>query len=146
MIRQARLDDIIQILPLVKEFANEIGDKYLVDNYSNKGASNLIKFCIESGVCLVLEIDGNIEGIVAGTASRNLWNPRVSQLDEQVYYLSKEYRRSLHGWRMIHEYAKYAKDYDVSTLKLMKSSPDLEKHYNKLGYNYLERSFVKYGD
>lgn len=146
MIRQAKIKDIIKILPLVKKFASEIGDKYLVDNYSYRGAANLIKFCVESGVCLVAEVDGKIVGVVAGTASKNLWNPSISQLDEQVYYLIPEHRRSLLGYRMIKEYIKSAEGYQVSTLKLMKSSPDLEKHYNKLGYNYLERSFVKYGD
>ena len=146
MIRQAKIKDIIKILPLVKEFAKEIGDKYLVDNYSYRGAANLIKVCIESGVCLVAEVDGKIVGIVAGTASKNLWNPSVSQLDEQVYYLTPDHRRSLLGYRMIKEYIKYSDKYQVSTLKLMKSSPDLEKHYNKLGYKYLERTFVRYGD
>lgn len=146
MIRQATLDDILKILPLVEKFSKEIGDEYLAKNYNKKYAAALLANCINTGVCFVSDEDGRITGVVAGTVTGNLWNPNKKQADEQIYYVLPDRRGSSIGLRLIRKYCEAASRYDLSTLKLMKSSPELDKHYEKWGYHYLEKTFVRYSE
>lgn len=145
MIRSATLEDITKILPLVEAFSKEIGDDYLADNYHPKYAAALLANCINTGICFVADDDGDITGVVAGTVTGNMWNPARKQADEQIYYVRGDRRGTSVGLRLIRKYIEAASGYDLSTLKLMKSSPELDKHYEKWGYHYLEKTFVRYG-
>lgn len=144
MIREAVVEDIIKIIPLVERFASEIGE-YYADKFNKRHTAVVIKNCIDYGVCLVNDVDGNITGVIAGLASGNLWNPAVTQLDEQIYYVLPEYRGGTAGLRLIRAYHQTAQRFEISTLKLMYNSPDISKHYEKMGYQELERTFVRHG-
>lgn len=144
MIREAVVEDIIKIIPLVEKFASEIGE-YYEDKFNKRHTAAVIKNCIDYGVCYVNDVDGVITGVIAGLASGNLWNPAVKQLDEQIYYVLPEHRGGTAGLRLIRAYDKAAQRFDICTLKLMYNSPDISKHYERMGYTELERTFVRHG-
>ena len=146
MIRDASIQDIPAILPMVQEFSKEIGNQFLIDNYSHKPTAALLASLVQSGILIVSEdADGELNGVVGGIVSGNIWNPSVKQVDEIIYYVKPEVRGSSLGWKLIKRYDDATKDYPLATLKLMHNSPDLTKHYNRLGYEALERTFMRGG-
>ena len=145
MIRETRLDDIPYILPLVREFAREVGNEFLYENYRDKPAAALLASLVTKGILLVAEKDEKIVGVIGATITGNIWNPHVKQVDEIIYYVLPDHRETRLGWMLIREYDKRTKDFPIATLKLMHNSPDLTKHYNKMGYVELERTFLRGG-
>lgn len=146
MIRKATIDDIPNILPLAYNFAKELENDFLLNKYSNKHAAALLARLVTTGICLIdTDNENNVNGVIGGLVSGNLWNPEVKQLEEIIYYVNKDKRRSTIGFKLIKEYDKLTKDYTLATLKLMHNSPDLTKHYNKLGYQLLEKTYLRGG-
>lgn len=146
MIRNATIDDIPNILPLVHNFAKELQKDILYSKYSIKHSASLLAHLVDTGICLIdIDSDNNVNGVIGGLVSGNIWNPTIKQVDEVIYYVREEKRRSTIGFKLIKEYDKLTKEYPLSTLKLMHNSPDLTKHYNKLGYELLEKTYLRGG-
>lgn len=143
MIRHATIDDIPTLLPLMREFAVSLGDFY-GDSFCSRSTSHLLRHCIDSGV-LVLYCDIEPIGLIAGVVSRCLWNAQITQLDEIAYYVSSNYRQSSAGARLLRAWSEEVDRLkpDVSSMKLMSNSPDISKHYNRLGYQKLETTYIR---
>ena len=143
MIRKATIDDIPVLVKMAEKFCKEIGNDHLTSRFSQKHAATLLNTLVTSGICYVAEKDGEVVGVTGGMVSPNIWNPSIKQVDEVIFYLRKKARGSTLGYKMIKAYAEDASEYELSTLKLMHTSPALDKAYNRLGYYEIERSFMK---
>ena len=138
MIRRAEIDDIPKLLPLVKQFAGEIG---LDGLYSHKDAAKALSMSITDGVCY---IDSEYRGIISGTISPSLWNQHVPILSENIFYVSSEGRRIGLGSELLSAYDEDAKQYKLNSLKLMHNSPDIEDKYKSLGFVKAETTYMRF--
>lgn len=145
MIRKGKVEDIPQLVKLNRMFANELPDSFIRDNFNMKTIGALYYEIIDKGVCYVYSDVSEVHGVIAGAVSKNIWNPYIIQLDEVIFYIHPDHRRRSIGTDLLDEYTNAAKNYKLSTLKLMHNSPDMEEYYNNLGYNYLERTYVRGG-
>ena len=143
MIRDATVDDIPTLLPMMKEFAMSVGEFY-GNHICSRSTAHLLRHCIDGGI-LILYCSPEPVGIIAGVSSKSIWNPRITQIDEIAYYVKEEFRGSSAGARLLREWRRKIEELspDMSTLKLMHNSPDISKHYNKLGYESLETTFIR---
>ena len=144
MIREATIDDIHNILPLSSLFSKSLGVGLFEEKYSDRHAATLLASCVNNGVLLVAERDDKIVGVAGGIISNNIWNPTVKQIDEIIYFVLPEHRNTTVAYRLIKGYGSAIQKLDVhtGTMKLMHNSPDIGKHYAKLGFNELETSYV----
>ena len=138
MVDKATLDDIPRLLPLVEEFSKEIGlDEY----YDIKTSAATLAECIRSGICYR---DSEYQGLIAGSAVRSPWSSKVSILHEHVYFVRATARGGMLGQMLLRAYTTDAKRWDLNSLKLMSSSPDIKKLYKSLGFTEAETTFMRF--
>ena len=144
MIRDATTDDIPHLLPLMESFSSQLGEWYS-EQYNPRYISRLLQTCIDSGIALTYESSGKPQGLILGLISQSIWNPNVTQVEEVAYYVSEAHRGSLSGGKLLLEYERrvQATGAQLSSLKLLYNSPELERSYNKLGYYKTETAYAK---
>ena len=141
MIRLATIDDIPQIIPLVEAFSES---QNMRDDLCIKSTAKVLSMSARDALSLISEHSGRVTGIIAGLKSPNLWNNSKTQIDEIIYYVDPDYRNTSAGARLLKAYSELIKDKCyLSTLKLMANSPDLTRHYNKMGYVEIETTFMR---
>ena len=113
MVRNATLDDIVKLLPLVQEFSRYIG---LEQYYDNKSAARTLAECINHGICI---IDDEQRGVIAGSTTQSPWNSHVLVLHEHIYFVKRIHRNGTLGGRLLREYDRQSKQWEVNSLKLM---------------------------
>ena len=144
MVREGTLEDIHLLLPLMKSFSQQLGGFY-EENYKDKPIAHLLSKCITEGVLFVYEAGGEPVGLIGGILSRNMWNPSVIQIEEVAFYVHESHREGSAGGRLLLAYQNKIDDsgVSISTLKLLHNSPDIERHYEKLGYSKMETTYAK---
>ena len=142
MIRQATIEDIHMIIPMCEDFAKELD---MWEGVDKKAAAELLTKCLDAGLLFVGERKDKIVGVAAGLITKSLWNPAHLIAEEQIYYVKPEARGSTVGYRLIKRYIDevYWKNADISLLKLMFNSPDIQKHYARHGYKKLESTYFR---
>ena len=141
MIRLATIDDIPQIIPLVEAFSES---QNMRGDLSIKSTANVLSMSVSDDLCYVSEQDGKLTGVIAGLKSPNIWNTWKTQIDEIIYYVDPSYRKGSAGARLLGAYVKAIENNCyISTLKLMANSPDLKRHYAKMGYVELETTYMR---
>ena len=138
MVREARLDDIVRLLPLVEEYSNEIG---LNDYYDKKTTAHTLRLCVFEGLCLC---DENYNGIIAGSTTHSPWNSYVRVLHEHIYFVKPNARNGTLGKLLLQEYDRRSKDWELNSLKLMHNSPDIRERYKRLGYREAETTYMRF--
>ena len=138
MIVKASLEDVIHLLPLVEEFAKEIG---LYDYFEKKLTSSTLAECIRFGVCYR---DSEFRGLIAGSPVRSPWTSKVCILHEHVFFVRRDHRKGMLGQMLLRSYSEDAKKWGLNSLKLMSSSPDIRKLYESLGFNEAETTYMRF--
>lgn len=140
-VRLASLEDMPEVLELIKEFHAETLDAYNL--YMNVDVvSVLIKEFYKTS--FVLERGGRVVGLLGGQVTAYPGNgEKIYQ--ELVWYVSKKHR--LHGIQLYNKLEEYCKENGISKIGmvLMASSKadKLEKFYLRMGFKYLEKHFIK---
>ena len=142
MIREATREDVHRLLPLANEFAESLG---FGDELDLRTSAHHLSNMINNGFILVAEKDDEIVGLIGGMVVTSPWNAHRKILEEQIYFVASTHRNSSLGARLLKQYHEKASEFDVfmSTLKLMHNSPDISKHYEKMGYSELETTYVR---
>ena len=138
MVDKATLDDIPRLLPLVEEFSKEIGlDEY----YDIKTSAATLAECIRSGICYR---DSEYKGLIAGSSVRSPWSSKVSILHEHVFFVRATARGGMRGQMLLRAYTTDAEKWQLNSLKLMSTSPDIKKLYKSLGFTEAETTFMRF--
>ena len=140
-VRLATIEDIPQVLELLKEFHAETLDAYKL--HINEEITNLLmQKCYTTS--LVLEIDNKIVGVLGGIVTTYpLDNELLYQ--ELVWFVNKKYR--LHGISLFKKLEEYCYQNNIKkigiTLMANSKADKLEKFYESMGFEYLEKHFIK---
>jgi len=141
MIRFATQEDIPKVLELLKEFHAESLDAYKL--YLNEQVTTLLmeKFYATS---LVLDIQGKIVGVLGGMVTTYPLNQELIY-QELVWFVSKRYR--MYGISLFNSLEDYCRKNNIKKIgvALMANSKadKLERFYQLMGYEYLEKHFIK---
>ena len=141
IVRQATIKDLPGILELLREFHKESLDAF---GFSVDEAVTTIlinKFYITS---FVLETEGKIVGVLGGqVVTYPLNNELLYQ--EMVWFVNKKYR--MHGIRLFKKLEEYCHANGIKkigiALMVNSKADKLEKFYERMGFEYLEKHFIK---
>jgi GNAT superfamily N-acetyltransferase len=142
MVRPAKIEDKPAVLELLKDFHKESMDKYNI-LCDDKIANDFMDKCVDTS--FVLEIENKIVGILGGMITNYPLN-NEKMYYEWVWYVDPKYR--LHGVSLFHYLEDYCKDKGIKKIgmALMANSKaeKLEKFYKRLGFELLEKHFIKH--
>ena len=141
MIRLAIEQDLPQILELLKEFHAESLNAYKL-GVDEQITTILMRKCYSTS--LVLEIDNKIVGVLGGTIVKYPLNDE-KLYQELVWFVNKKYR--LHGVQLFYKLEDYCRENGITKIgvALMANSKaeKLESFYERMGFEYLEKHFIK---
>ncbi len=141
MVRLAKIEDIEPVLLLLKDFHKESLSKYNVFCDDNV-ARVFMQKCVETS--FVLEMEGKVVGILGGMITHYPLNDEKMYY-EMVWYVDPKYR--LHGVSLFHKLEDYCKEQGIKKIgmALMANSKatKLEKFYKRLGFELLEKHYIK---
>lgn len=146
-IREAREDDLVDCVDLLRKFSSESGttellgfDEDLVFHRLQNALPSLDYFVN------VLTVDDSIEGICVGFTVQALTSQTV-QAAEISWYINEEHRGSSYSIRLMKKLGEWAKSRGAKCLAMIsleRLNPELsEGIYEKLGYVKTETTFVK---
>lgn len=150
MIRSADMKDFHRVMQLMENFANSspLPDHHN-PRYNYRGVEHFLARVKQSGIILVGEAAGEIQGMLIAQIMSDSWLPEVRVLKELAWWVEPEYRNTSIGYRLLKEYVKFGKSLKDNnlitafTLTTLMDSPirDLEKH----GWRPIEQNYV-YGE
>jgi len=150
MIRHATIQDYDRIMQLMINFANSSPYEPLQGpKYDDMYIRRLLDAFIKTGVILVGEKDGAIQGMLIGQIIPDIWLPHIKTLRELAWWVEPEYRHSSLGYRLLKKYQDIGKRLQKKevingfTLTNMEISPDFD--LEKRGWCKAETNYV-YGD
>jgi hypothetical protein len=111
MIRRAGIKDTDRIIELLEHFANAAPvDFYHNPVYNTRHVMNQLGEIHHSGVILVGEIDGKIEGMLIAKICADPWMPHIRIMREMAWWVEPKHRMSTLGYRLLKEYSSICKD------------------------------------
>lgn len=142
MIRHARPDDKMRVLVLAREFHRAAG---LPFPFSPAHADALFRASIDSDdrLCLVLEVDGAIQGVLAAEAGPHPFGP-FKIAGELMWWIEPAHRgRSAVG--MISAFEDWARERGCQFVHMvgLGDDPAVGRLYQRRGYSAAERHFMK---
>lgn len=142
-IREATEDDIFDILVLAKEFSKEAPSTHKWDK--DKTEAFLNSAILAPNMCIfVIDHGGEIEGAIVGIVAEVFISHRV-MATELAWFVSEEYRGKTSSIRLVKRYEDWAKEMGANSVGMSDISQvsDLEKLYNRLGYQRSESVYLK---
>lgn len=149
MIRDAEIEDIPELMVLLKKFHAESNAKPSGLNYDKKSVvSHLFEMIFSpTSLILVAEIEGVLVGLIGAVSVPWMGDKTQFQVVETYYYIDKNHRGKPTSLKLIKEMEKRAKDSGAKNIVLMSMKNDRQEKtnnfYSRLGFNELETSFYK---
>jgi len=141
MVRPAKFEDTDIVLLLLKDFHKESMDKYGIF-CDDDVAKTFMEKCWQTS--FVLEIENKVVGVLGGMITHYPLN-NEQMYYELVWYVDPKYR--LHGVSLFHYLENYCKEKGIKKIgmALMANSKaaKLEKFYIRLGFELLEKHYIK---
>ena len=142
MIRPAKVEDLLHIEQLIKEFYDEsLKDFISLDPTSIR---NTILNFIDSHIVLV---DDDLKGIIAGTLAYSIFDNKELFAQEHMWYVSKENRKSILGLELLSAFENKAKELKANRIIIIHmdnlNGNLMEKLYKHRGYKRMEYNFIK---
>ena len=141
MVRLAEQKDFKDCLQLIKEFQQESLDAYNLLCNDEIALLIMEKFLKTS---FVLEINNILAGVLAGAVvTYPLNDEKIYQ--EHIWYVNKKYRRyGLILYNYLEDYCKANNIKKIVMVHMANSKADkLEEFYKRLGYELLEKHYIK---
>ena len=142
-IRDANLDDIDWVIPELKHFSDTIRcDPPLFSD--EETVRQQLTTVIEKHLFLVSEtIKGECSGLIAGVYAPHYLNPSVKILNELLWWVREEHRRSRAGLELLNEFINRGRQrVDWVLFTLEKQSPVNERCLIKRGFKPMETSYL----
>lgn len=140
-IRQATEEDIPKAFDLVHEFQKESMDDFgfsCDDSYLLDLMPKLVM------TTLILEIDGEVRGLLTGVISNYVGN-REPVYQEIMWFVSKKYRK--YGIKLLQYLEKWCKERNINQIIMVclgnHTEQALDKLYKSFGYRTLEVQYIK---
>jgi L-amino acid N-acyltransferase YncA len=144
MIRKAMASDLDPILDMGVDFWRET---IFSEPYDRSCAKLMMDSCMEKDLLAVLEVDGKVEGFVAGVVGPVYANPNVMAGSEIAWWINSEHRNSGNGKALMKFMEQLAKKQGVKYWSMVSmESSDPEKAnamYAKAGYAKTETVWNK---
>jgi len=141
IIRQAKLDDLEKLTPLLEEFCKESLNEY-TGFFDTEHFSKL--FLSYKDNTLLAEVDDKVVGMLSGLVVCSAINPE-KLYQEVVWYVSKPYRK--YGIKLIKALEDKCHKEGIRAIVMgaMQNSKAeaLEKFYLKSGYKLFEKQYMK---
>ena len=145
MIRDCTEKDIPALVEMSREFWQHT--LYKDEAFQDDAVIGMIDKTMEDELCLVLEINGNVEGFVCGIKGVLLANFDVSAGTELAWWVNKDYRKGSDGIKLLKAIEQRAKKVGIKywNMAYMNSSmPDsIKKIYESMGYKENESLYTK---
>lgn len=145
IIRTPTFADYDRIMELLIEMANYNELSELQNpKYNDRYIRNLITDCIKTGVVLVGEYDGKIEGVIIGAVFPNIWMHQVKWLREIAFWVSDKAKHTKLGVHLIMQFNKkgeYLIENEQIDNFVITSMEKLPVDYTKFGYHKLETNY-----
>ena len=140
-IRKTHIDDLPEILELIKEFHAESLNDFGV--FFDEGVvKDVMPKLIETS--LVSLIDNKINGVVAGFITSHIIS-KESLMQEVIWFVSKKTRRS--GIKLYKAFEKMCKDMKIKHIVMVNMGKTrnevFERFYKSQGYELLEVQYIK---
>jgi len=140
-IRRTKIEDLPQILDLIHEFHAESIDGFGIF-CNDKIINELMPKLVDTS--LVMEIDGQIKGVIAGFIADHIVNGDKF-FHEVIWYVSKEYRK--YGLKLLIEAENFCKEMGIKQIMMAHMGVDKENAFRKLylakGYTLLSVQYIK---
>ena len=143
MIRIATDADLLDILILGKQFLKEYDTGFTTDlELLSESITTMISG--EDHLVLVLEKNGNVEGMLLGFISSPFFS-RERMASELAWFLSKDARGFKESTQLIDAYEEWAvsKGCKFITMSDIEVLSSLQKLYESRGYTLMEKTYVK---
>lgn len=137
MVRIAKLEDSLEATKYLVSFYKNSEIKF---NTSAAWGMALFKSCVLEEDRIAIIKDG---GILLGVVSQSLLGP-FKQAHEIVWWVEPD-KRGIDSIKMLKIYENWAlqKGASMIELKSLSAFPETEKIYQKMGYQLLEKSWIK---
>lgn len=100
---------------------------------------------VEGGVILVLEVERELVGMIAGLVFRDPFIGDEPVFDEIVWWIEPEYRRGLAGVRLLKACELWARQKGLSLLKMVApaDAPEVGEFYLRSGFHPINTAYYK---
>lgn len=141
MIRRAKASDLLELLRLGKESADEFDEdfSYLqAQNYITQSLNDPISFCP-----LVIDMNSMLQGYLLGGIVRSNFSDSVQGI-ECHWYVSPNHRKSRYGVLLLEAFEGWVKAKGVGSLIVSSGrDPRLEELLRRRGYNKMSSLMKK---
>lgn len=151
MIRLATRFDIDAIADMFVDFAKTSAYAHLVpdtiDDSDIEHIKHVIFACTHAGFVLVAEVNGEIVGFLIAIRQPNMWHPKSVTLQENVWYVKPEHRKTSIGGKLWLEYCRRAEkmmaagEINRYTTTRMTTTADID--LEKRGFKQTEKLYIK---
>ncbi len=144
-VRAACLDDIPWMTAELREFSKFYGTKSPLmgadEEYVRAGLYTMVTHHV---VQVAHHESGELMGFIAGTLTPHVFNPDLSILCENFWWVATKYRKSRAGLLLLEAFIAAGKNYaDMTTFSLVEGrSPVNEKSLMKRGFHLHERNYL----
>lgn len=144
MIREARLDDLVDFLRLGRQFAALAGEPF-----DRESLVQHVEWIIEGENTVAFVFDDEqvgIIGIVAGIYFPTFWDSEHISASELWWFVDSEFREAGVGTALMDALESWAMDRGANRLSMMliaDIAPGVEKIYEKKGYTLREQTYLK---
>ena len=141
-VRKANKDDSQWIIEVAAK--RMVEDEYQRPELYNKSTMEaLLNSCLDNGLVLLAEKDGERGGVIIGIVTNHPFNNEIKVLTELVWYILPEYRKSRMSVMLLDSYTKEAKGLaDEATFSLLPTSNIKEESMQKRGYELMENGYL----
>lgn len=147
MIRQATINDRPEIHQMLREYRSQSPLK-AHKSLNETSAIKLVDLIINEnrGLILLAEDQGQIQGMIIGLYTFNLWDQDIRYMAELAYWVKHGHRGSTAAFRLLKQYKEIGdllidkKEISYYTISKMVNSPDL--NYDRWGFEKLEEQWI----
>lgn len=132
------MSDIEYLTAAAKRFYKEIGISHF------DGMQEYYEYILSLDGAFAKVING--KGFIVGLISPSFLNPNIKLCSELAFYVDKEHRGTSTAAKLLKMYEKHAIDNgcnQISLVSLEKLDNTAGNIYRKMGYNLLEKHFIK---
>lgn len=141
--RNAKEDDIPRLLELGKMFSDIAHEPW--DTVSaRKHIRSVLSF--ENTALFVAEVDGEIQGMVAGATFPTFWDENKLTASEIWWFVHPQCQGKGVGGALMDALESWAKDagaWRLSMMTIVGIAPQVEEIYKKRGFREREKAFLK---
>ena len=109
-IREAEDDDVLEILGLLKDFANSSTIEYAGDIFYPPSVAGMIKYSMVNGCCIVAMDGDKMIGTMIGAIGINPWTMHSREMKEVAWWVDPEYRTTKAGIMLFRRYVSDSKE------------------------------------